>query len=113
MSVYMDSHGHYDIALVKKSGGWAIETSYRLGALNHKDEVKFNSGKVWLRLTGDPMMYQLWFSADGKNFKLAGTGDTRYLSSETYGNFTGIMLGLWTQSASGKGYADFEYFEYR
>ena len=54
----------------------------------------------------------MWYSADGKDFKLAGTGDARYLSSETYGNFTGIMLGLWAQSASGKGYADFEYFEY-
>ena len=44
---------------------------------------------------------------------MAGTGDTRYLSSETYGNFTGIMLGLWVQSVSQKGYADFEYFEYK
>ena len=112
MSIYMDSHGHYDIFLTKKSNGWAIGTSYRLGSLTHNEEIKFNGSKVWLRLTGDPMQYKLWYSADGKNFKLAGTGDTRYLSSETYGNFTGIMLGLWAQSPSEKGYADFEYFEY-
>ena len=49
---------------------------------------------------------------DGKEFKAAGTGDARFLSSETFGNFTGIMLGLWAESPSGKGYADFEYFEY-
>ena len=39
--------------------------------------------------------------------------DARFISTETLGNFTGIMLGLWAQSPSQKGYADFEYFEYR
>ena len=109
MSIYMDHNGHYDICLTKKG----IETIYRLGAITHKQEIPFKGNKVWLRLTGDPMQYQMWYSTDGKDFKLAGTGDTRYLSSETYGNFTGIMLGLWVQSVSQKGYADFEYFEYK
>ena len=112
MSIYMDHNGHYDISLTKKGGRTVIETVYRLGTITHKEEIPFKGNKVWLRLTGDPLQYQMWYSADGKNFKSAGTGDTRYLSSETYGNFTGIMLGLWAQSASGKGYADFDYFEY-
>ena len=38
---------------------------------------------------------------------------TRYLSSETVSGFTGVMIGLWAQSPSGKGYADFDWFEYR
>ena len=112
MSIYMDHNGHYDISLTKKGGKTVIETVYRLGTITHKEEIPFKGNKVWLRLTGNPMQYQMWYSTDGKNFKSAGTGDTRYLSSETYGNFTGIMLGLWAQSASGKGYADFDYFEY-
>jgi alpha-N-arabinofuranosidase len=112
MSIYMDSNGHYDIALVKKGGKTVIETVYRLGAITHKEEIPFSGNKVWLKVSGDQMKYQLWYSADGKNFKLAGTGDTRYLSSETYNNFTGITIGLWAQSPTGKGYADFEYFEY-
>ena len=113
MSVYMDSHGHYDICLAKKGGKSVIEMKYRLGSITHTEVLPYSGNKVWLRVTGDPMMYQLWYSADGKDFKLAGTGDTRYLSSETYGNFTGIMLGLWAESPAGKGYADFEYFEYK
>lgn len=113
MSIYMDSHGHYDICLVRKGGRYVIETTYRLGNITHTEEFPFSGNKVWLRLTGTPETYQLWYSADGKDFKLAGTGDTRYLSSETYGNFTGIMIGLWAQSPSGTGYADFEWFEYR
>lgn len=113
MSIYMDSFAHYDISLARKGGRTVIETTWRLGALTHKEEIPFNGNKVWLKVTGDPMQYKLWYSADGKDFKLAGTGDTRYLSSETHNNFTGIMLGLWAQSPSGKGHADFEYFEYR
>lgn len=113
MSIYMDSFAHYDISLARKGGKTVIETTWRLGALTHKEDIPFNGNKVWLKVTGDPMQYKLWYSADGKDFKLAGTGDTRYLSSETHNNFTGIMLGLWAQSPSGKGYADFEYFEYR
>ena len=90
-----------------------ISFGYRLGSLTHKEEIPYSGSKVWLRLTGTPDSYMLWYSKDGKEFKQAGTGDTRYLSSETYGNFTGIMLGLWAESPAGKGYADFEYFEYR
>ena len=37
----------------------------------------------------------------------------RYLTSEVAGGFTGVMIGLWAQSPSEKGCADFEYFEYR
>lgn len=113
MSIYMDSYAHYDICLARKGGKTVIETTFRLGSLTHREEIPFKGNKVWLRLTGDPMQYKLWYSADGKDFKPAGTGDTRYLSSETQGNFTGIMLGLWAQSPSGRGWADFEYFEYR
>ena len=40
--------------------------------------------------------------------------NTRYVSTETAGGFTGIILGLYAVSASdkSKAYADFEYFEY-
>jgi len=113
MSIYMDSNGHYDICLAKKGGKTVIETKYRLGSVTHTEEIPYSGSKVWLRLTGNPFRYQLWYSKDGKEFKAAGTGDARFLSSETFGNFTGIMLGLWAESPAGKGYADFEYFEYK
>ena len=113
MTVYMDYNGHYDIYLQKKGGKWVVGTNYTFGPVNHVEEVVVNSGKVWLRLTGNRSQYMLWYSTDGKDFKQVGTGDARFLSTETLGNFTGIMLGLWAQSPSVKGYADFEYFEYK
>ena len=44
-----------------------------------------------------------------------GKMNTRYLSTETAGGFTGVVLGLYITSASkdSKAYADFEYFKYK
>ena len=83
-----------------------------MGVFNNIEEIPVGSSKVWLRVTGDQDYYRLWYSTDGKEFRQAGIGDTRYLSSETVGGFTGIMIGLWAESPAGKGYADFEYFDY-
>ncbi|MDM8209295.1 hypothetical protein QUW17_15760, partial [Bacteroides gallinaceum] len=49
------------------------------------------------------------YSPDGIHYTEAGQMDTRYLSSETNGGFTGVYLGLF---AEGKGHADFDWFEY-
>lgn len=112
LTVFMDAGAHYDISIVRKGGKNVIETNYSMGVLNHREEVSFKGSKVWLRITGESEYYRLWYSVDGKEFKQAGMGNTRYLSSETVGGFTGIMIGLWAQSPSGTGYADFDYFEY-
>ena len=112
MSIFMDSGAHYDVYIEKKGGKNVIGVRYAMGVFNNIEEIAVSSSKVWLRVSGDPEYYRLWYSTDGKEFKQAGIGDTRYLSSETVGGFTGIMIGLWAQSPSEKGHADFEYFEY-
>ena len=113
MTVYMDYNGHYDVYVEKKGGKWVVGTNYTFGPVNHSEEVSVKDGKVWLRVTGDRNQYHLWYSTDGKKFEEVGVADARFISTETLGNFTGIMLGLWAQSPNEKGYADFEYFEYK
>lgn len=111
MTVFMDSGAHYDIYLTSDG---KVEILYAMGVLNHKESFKVGKNrKVWLRITGESDYYRLWYSTDGEEFRQAGINHTRYLSSETVGGFTGIMIGLWAQSPSEKGYADFEYFDYR
>ena len=110
MTVFMDAGSHYDIYVTAEG---KVEILYAMGVLNHREEIKVGKGrKIWFRVTGEADFYKLWYSVDGKTFKQAGMNHTRYLSSETAGGFTGIMIGLWAQSPSGKGYADFDYFEY-
>ena len=126
MTVFMDAGTHYDIYLKNSgSGRWTIGIRYAMGVLNHieetevenaaasKSDLRNGSPRIWLRITGESDYYRLWYSLDGHEFIQAGINHTRYLSSETVSGFTGILIGLWAQSPSGKGYADFDYFEYR
>lgn len=113
MTVFMDCGAHYNIYLKKTGSKWKVGVHYAMGTIDHYNEVPVDAHRVYLRITGEPDMYKLWYSTNGVDFKCIGIGLTRYLSSETVGGFTGIMIGLWTQSPSEKGYADFEYFEYQ
>ncbi|MBR1960227.1 MAG: family 43 glycosylhydrolase, partial [Bacteroidales bacterium] len=113
VTVFMDSGAHYDIYLTKKGAKWYVGIRYAMGVLKHVEEEVAGGSKVYFRITGDPDFYRFWYSEDGKEYKQLGANHTRYLSSETIGGFTGIMLGLWAQSQSEKGWAEFEYFEYK
>ena len=52
-------------------------------------------------------------SENGKSFETLYKMDFRYLSTEVIGGFTGVMLGVFTQGKDKKGYADFDWFEYK
>ncbi len=113
MTVMMDAGSHYDVYLTRKGRKWAVVANYALGEINHFEEYPVHGSKIWLRITGESEYYRLWYSVNGLDFKQIGIGHTRYLSSETVSGFTGIMIGLWTESPTGKGIAEFEYFDYK
>ena len=53
-------------------------------------------------------------SEDGTNFIELAKMEYRFLSTETIGGFTGVMLGLFTECREEtKGYVDIDWFEYR
>ena len=111
MTVFMDSGAHYDVYVTAEG---KVGILYAMGAHNHREEFKIGKGRrVWLRITGESDFYKLWYSTDGKEFKQIGMNHTRYMSSETVSGFTGVMIGLWAQSPSEKGHADFDWFDYR
>ena len=53
-------------------------------------------------------------SSDGKDFVELAKMEYRFLSTETIGGFTGVMLGLFAHcdNETGAGYADVDWFEY-
>ena len=72
------------------------------------------SGEVELVVKSDINYYYFGYKVNGIYYDL-GKMNTRYLSTETAGGFTGVVLGLYITSASkdSKAYADFEYFKYK
>lgn len=116
LTVYMSETSHYDLFVKQLSDKkQALILRYRLGELSHiEKEIVLPKGDVQIRVKGNRDFYSFEYATNGKTFHELGRMNSRYLSSETAGGFTGIMLGLYAVSInpSSKGYAEFEYFDY-
>lgn len=107
LTVYMTNFAHYDFYVEQQQ----LKLRYRLGELCHEQVVAdVPDGFIELQVQGDAEIYKFKYTTDGTLFLTAGSMNTRYLSTETNGGFTGIYLGLF---AEGNGKADFDWFKYK
>ncbi|MGN0578475.1 MAG: glycoside hydrolase family 43 protein, partial [Ruminiclostridium sp.] len=103
VTVYMCESEHYEIAVSKTENGFEAVLKLNIGGIKHKQAaVPLSSGSARLRITGDNLLYK--FFADDTGL---GCGQTKYLSSEVSGGFTGVVIGLY---AVGDNTAEFESF---
>ena len=115
MTVFMNNNFHYDFCVSRLNNRTRLILKFRLGAMSHVEkDLLLDSEPVSLRITGTPDYYYFAYSSDNKTFKPIGRMDTRLLSTETAGGFTGIFLGLYATAI--KEYstllADFNWFDY-
>ncbi len=117
LTVFMDQYSHYDISLRREAGGRnSLVVEYWLGSIHHEaKQIPLKSAKPYLRVRGTRDHYHFDYSEDGKHFTEVAQADTRYLSSETAGGFTGIVLALYCQAATAasRPQADFYSFSYQ
>ena len=117
LTVYMESRGHYDVALVgTRDGGQEIELSYRLGELKHIAKTAKLSTKCAVQFEIDVTNshYAFSYSTDGKNFQPLGKMDSFFLSTETLGGFTGMLFGWFAEGNEGtKAVAAIDWFDYK
>lgn len=102
VTLYLDERHHYDLYLER--GNDAV-LRLRVGGILHeafRTEVK---GRATLKIRADAANYE-FFIEDESGLTKAGSAETRYLSSEVAGGFTGVMIGLYAVDAGGA-YADF------
>jgi alpha-N-arabinofuranosidase len=107
---------HYDLLLKKTSGKYTVQLRVKVGSLSYiAAEKTINGNTALLQIKGAPLQYSFYF-ADPKDLKYIELGklDTRYLSTEVAGGFTGVMIGLYASSngkqSNAKAYYD--WFEY-
>ncbi len=105
---------HFDL-LVKKSGkNRIVFVELKFGSITYRSkEFILKPGPVNLRVTGETETFSFSFSQGGEYMPVEKV-DSRYLSTETVGWFTGVYVGLY---ATGKGeeckeLAKYDYFEY-
>jgi alpha-N-arabinofuranosidase len=115
ITAYAAPLNHYDVVAEKLDGTIFIKSNVRLGQTSHSEkQFALNGAHVWLRITSDKDFYYMMASDDGINFTQLAKMEYRFLSTETIGGFTGVMLGLFTQCREKtNGYVDVNWFEYK
>ena len=104
VTVYMCESEHYDIAIRKTDNGYEGILKLNIGGIKHTQTIiplKLGSGR--LRITGDNLFYNFYIGDTH-----LGSGQTKYLSSEVSGGFTGTVIGLY---AAGDNTAEFRDFK--
>ena len=103
VTMYHDENEHYDIALRRTDSGYEAVLRLNIGGIKHEQNtIRVSGDTVKLSVKADNFGYT--FSADGTTL---GGAQTKYLSSEVCGGFTGTVIGLY---AVGNNTADFNDF---
>ena len=111
----LNNGSHFDL-LIKKSGGKRVLVSrLRFGSVVHESEgIPLKPGAVKLAIRCERTSFIFSYSQGEEAFRDIEKVDSKFLSSETVGGFTGVYAGLY---ATGNGKpsaskADFNWFEY-
>ena len=116
VDAYAAPLNHYDVVVEKRNGKIFIKSNVRLGQTNHSEkEIELSGNHAYLRITSDKDFYYMLASSDGINFTQLAKMEYRFLSTETIGGFTGVMLGVFAQCSheENNGYVDIDWFEHK
>ena len=114
--ILLNNGAHFDLIVVKENGQRFLQTKLKFGSVTYKsDKVAIGPGPVTLRIIGETSTYSFQYALGEDNYKEIEKVDSRYLSTETVGGFTGVYTGLY---ATGNGkvsnaVADYDWFQYR
>jgi alpha-N-arabinofuranosidase len=117
LTVFMNNQHYYTIAVRKEADGQIyLLLEERVGRVfSEPFRVAVSNSDFYLKISSHPDTYYFSYSLDGKKYMTAGEADTRLLSSEVAGGFTGVYFGMY---ASGNGKrsespAWVDWFEYK
>ncbi len=103
VTVYMCENEHYEVALRESPNGYEAVLRLNIGGIKHiQTIIPVNSDSAALRITADNLFYNFY-----ANEAHLGSGQTKYLTSEVSGGFTGVVIGLY---AVGNNTAEFKNF---
>lgn len=117
--VRMNESHHYEIFLTLRDGQPHVVLRRRIGSLQaevaRRPLTPAEAARWVLAVEADRDRYVFSYGSPEAELRRLGEGETRYLSTEVAGGFTGVYLAMY---ASGNGApckepADFDWFEYR
>lgn len=103
VTVYMCESEHYDIAIRRNENGFEAVLKLNIGGIKHtQTSVPLSSGSAKLRIVADNLFYNFYLED-----KHLGCGQSKYLTSEVSGGFTGVVIGLYSVGENTAEFADF------
>lgn len=107
VTVYSCETEHYDLAVRGGEEGFEAVLKLNIGGIRHTAaSVKLRGSSAVFRIKADSQNYDFFLETeDGET--LLGSGQSKYLSSEVCGGFTGVVLGLYAQGDSSSRFDDF------
>jgi len=112
----MNHRHHYEIALTRLDGRRTVIVRRRIGDLRAVvAREPAPDGPVTLLVKADVRKYAFSFAAGDRTPRALAEAETRYVSKEVAGGFTGVYLGLYAtgNGRRSSGVAGFDWFEYR
>lgn len=119
LTVRMNERHHDEIFVTRRGGRPCVVLRRRIGSL--RSETAFEpmppegARRVFLSIESDASAYTFRWGTDEGDLSILGTGETRYLSTEVAGGFTGVLLAMYAtgNGAPCRNPADFDWFDYR
>jgi alpha-N-arabinofuranosidase len=109
ISMYMDENHHYDLALIKTKDIYKVTLKLNIGDIKYeKFSIPFMHKEARFIIRSDAINYN-FFYFDGEREVNLGSAQSKYLSSEVAGGFTGVILALYSQN--GKEFNEFTKLE--
>ena len=103
VTVYMCENEHYDVAVKKTETGFVAVLKLNIGGIKHtQTSVPLSSSSAKLRIVADNLFYNFYLGD-----KHLGCGQSKYLTSEVSGGFTGVVIGLYSVGENTAEFVDF------
>lgn len=114
LTIWMNSRHHYDLYVTSIGGARHACVRRRIGDLAAVVASRpIGDGPVTLMVRADAARYTFLCGVSGEDPAPLAGGETRYLSTEVAGGFTGVYIALYAAGGAATPPADFEWFDYR
>jgi alpha-N-arabinofuranosidase len=118
LAVRMNEQHHYEIFSTRRDGRPSVVVRRRIGSLRAEIACQALSPghgqRLVLAVDADRSSYSFSYGPSETELRPLAEGETRYLSTEVAGGFTGVYLAMYA-SGNGqpcRGPADFDWFDY-
>lgn len=114
LTVYMNERHHYDLAVKLLQGHKMIVFRRTVGLLKTEQVYDCNEGSIELMIQAQPELFTFYVQQGQSEPLEVGVGETRLLTTEVAGGFTGTFLAMYATCDTGHGTpAQFDWFDYK